>query len=195
MSPDLYTEKRLGDVFYSINFNVTLPAFPSSSKLQQIRGFIEGNGVWNSFKPDGIQFPGRPYRLPTFTIDPTDFEVEQSENGNASESNDTTSNNASLRLSASTTYRLPDDRNIGTSTLKGTKAPAFHKYALLFEFDVLDGDGKRKIITIKEPVEIASVSSLPPFFCFAIYWQNLLLFGPFRKPYRTERERKREKRH
>lgn len=72
---------------------------------------------------------------------------------------DLNASNDSARVSASTTYRLPDDRNIGPSTIKGTRSPGRSSHALIFEFDVLDGDGKRKIITIREPVQIASVSA------------------------------------
>lgn len=72
-----------------------------------------------------------------------------------------------MRLSASTTYRLPDDRNIGPSTAKGTRSPGRSRHALIFEFDVLDEFGKRKIITIREPVEIASVGSPMTLECLA----------------------------
>lgn len=134
----------------SINFSVSFPAFPTTSKLQQIRGYVEGNGTWKSFHPNGVQFPGEPYRIKLFTLESSDFESETN----------LIANEGSARLSASTTYRLPDDRNIGPSTAKGTKSPGRSSHALIFEFDVLDENGKRKIITIREPVEIASVSAL-----------------------------------
>lgn len=130
---------------------MTFPAFPVTSKLQEIRGYVEGDGQWQSLQPNGLQFPGLPYRLPSFTIKSSDVITEDS----AADSSDATN---TTRMSASIAYRLPDDRNIGASTLKGTTSPAKSKHALLFEFEVLDGSGKRKIIKIREPVEIASVS-------------------------------------
>lgn len=122
--------------------------------MQQIRGYVEGNAAYKSFNPNGVQFPGKPYRVHTFSLDePSDFEIEHDSSSNDAQSG----GNATARLSASTAYRLADDRKIGPSTGKGTKSPARASYALVFEFDVLDENGKRKIITIREPVEIASV--------------------------------------
>lgn len=120
---------------------------------------MEGNGTWKSFHPNGVQFPGEPYRIKTFTLEPPDFEVE-SDFPDFEVESDLNASKDSARVSASTTHRLPDDRNIGPSTTKGTRSPGRSSHALIFEFDVLDGDGKRKIITIREPVEIASVNPL-----------------------------------
>jgi hypothetical protein len=140
-----------------INFSVSLPAFPRSSQLQEIRGFVEGKGTWKSLQPGGLNFPGIPYRLPVFTLTEKDFELEE-DNENGSGQSEYT-----VKLSGATTYRLPDDRNIGPSTPKGVRSPAKSNHALVFEFHVLAEGAHQKIITIREKVEIASVSSLTLF--------------------------------
>lgn len=60
-------------------------------------------------------------------------------------------------LSASTSARLPNDRTIGPSSIKHVRTPLTIAHHLLVEFDVLDETGHRKIITVREPVDIASV--------------------------------------
>lgn len=61
-------------------------------------------------------------------------------------------------LSASKTARLPNDRIIGPSSIKGVRSPLSIAHHIVVEFDVIDEGGQRKLITLRESVKIASVS-------------------------------------
>lgn len=127
---------------YRLNFTVSFPAVPPACQLLEIRGILLALFEWHSFRPDGPHGSDKPIRYPLFTLGPASFERDP----------------VTGSLSASASGRLPNDRIIGPTTLKHTRTPlkAFHH--LIFEFEVLDETKHKKKITVKHPVQIASVN-------------------------------------
>lgn len=113
---------------------------PVSCKLSEIRGSVQAQFIWTPFK-GGKAWTDIPIKYPMFTMDGATLERDA----------------VSGALSASTSARLPNDRTIGPSSIKHVRTPLTIAHHLLVEFDVLDEAGHRKIITVREPVDIASV--------------------------------------
>ncbi|KAK9896978.1 hypothetical protein P389DRAFT_168692 [Cystobasidium minutum MCA 4210] len=122
-----------------VNFNINLPAVPAECKLSEIRGSVQAQFTWTPFK-GGKSWTDIPIKYPMFALDGASLEKDS----------------VSGALSASTSARLPNDRIIGPSSVKHVRTPLAITHHLLVEFDIVDETGHRKIITIREPVDIAS---------------------------------------
>lgn len=128
-------------VLRRLTFTVKLPAIPTDCQLLEIRGALLAQCEWQSFRSDGPRLPDKPIKCPLFTLGPTSFERDL----------------ASGAVSASTYARLPNDRTIVPTSLKHTRSPVRSSHYLTFEFDVRDDTATTKRVTIKHPVQIASV--------------------------------------
>lgn len=114
---------------------------PPTSKLSEVRGSVQAQFTWTAFKT-GKTWTDIPIKYPMFTLNGTSFEKDT----------------VSGALSTSTSARLPNDRIIGPSSIKHVRTPLAIIHHLLVEFDVIDENGHRKVVTIREPVQIASVN-------------------------------------
>lgn len=131
----------------SVNFNINLPALPAECQLCEVRGSLQAQFSWTPFST-GKTWSDTPIKYPIFTLTTSTFERDA----------------LSGAMSASKAARLPNDRIIGPSSIKGVRSPLTIAHHIVIEFDVIDGTGVRKLVILREAVKVASVSRLIPYF-------------------------------
>lgn len=114
---------------------------PAKCKLVEVRAFLQAQFSWTPFST-GKTWTDVPIKYPIFTLTDSAFERDA----------------VSGALSASKAARLPNDRIIGPSSIKGVRSPLTIAHHIVMEFDVIDETGQRKLIIIREAVKVASVS-------------------------------------
>ena len=130
---------------HSLNLSFSLPAVPSGSTITQIQGILVTHSKWISPKRDGPTWSHPDYKTTFFKLK-SPFGIEASGDGQT------------YGLSASTSARLPNDRETMPSSLKHTLSPLWVSHSLIIEFEVRESPTRKHTIKLTEPITLASVS-------------------------------------
>jgi hypothetical protein len=134
------------DALLSITINIKLPDVPAETSWRRIRASVHQTFTWRSVNAVGPSFAEGPFIFPFMSLVPP-FSNQETESGS---------------ISIVQTVRMPDDRYLAPTTLKHTMTPNNISHQIVLEFEVVDKEGLKKVISVRESVTLASVSQASP---------------------------------
>lgn len=128
--------------------SMTMTEVPCDVEIRKIAGYIQQRVQYLPPKQSGQAWDLHTTAMEIFSIEPP-YRFKPSE-----------TNPNSVTFTSSVSVRLPSHSGLAASTLKHARSPVQHSHIMVFEFHLFEREGERKVVSIKQPVTIASVSAL-----------------------------------